>query len=249
MACGKGWAVGSSSQNAYSETWFDLFLANQDDEKTARETAFLSTVLPARAGASVLDVCCGYGRHAISLASKGYTVLGIDRDAEVIRRAQLRCALPNVTFQILDMIHLDELAADHFDAVISMWQSFGYFEASANRRVLASMANRLRLDGRLVLDIYNRDFFVDRQEARTTTVQDTTVTTHQRLDGTRLHVELEYVDRGTRDVFDWQVFTVDSIRELADHVDLRPIVICSGFDACAAASDENPRMQVVLGRR
>ena len=34
-----------------------------------------------------------------------------------------------------------------------MWQSFGYFDATENERVLASFARRLRRGGRLVLDL------------------------------------------------------------------------------------------------
>ncbi len=244
----KGHVVEHSTPNAYSDTWFDLFLADQDADQTAREIAFLTTILPSRVGARVLDVCCGYGRHAMPLAGKGYTVLGIDRHPEVIRRAQRRCDLPNATFTAHDMTRLDELPED-FDAVICMWQSFGYFDASTNRRVLASMANRLRSGGRLVLDIYNRDFFVDRQEVRTTTIHDTKVTTRQRLDGGRLIVELDYQGRSERDVFDWQVFTVDAMRELAGHVELILRVACSGFDASVAASDGTPRMQLAFAKR
>lgn len=88
-----------STPNAYSETWFELFLADQDNDKTASEVEFLATILPSRVGARVLDVCCGYGRHAIPLAGRGYTVLGIDRDPEVIWRAQHRCEQPNATFR------------------------------------------------------------------------------------------------------------------------------------------------------
>lgn len=111
------------------------------------------------------------------------------------------------------------------------------------------MADRLRSCESLVLDIYNRDFFVCRQGARTTTVQGTKVTTQQRLDGTRLHVELDYLDCGTRDVFDWQVFTVDAIRELAGDVGLSLLVACSGFDAGVAVHEGDPRMQLVFEKR
>jgi SAM-dependent methyltransferase len=243
--CRKGYAVEHSAPNAYSDTWFELFLAHQDNDKTAHELKFLTTILPNREGARVLDVCCGYGRHAIPLAGRGYTVLGIDRDPEVIWRAQHHCAQPNATFKVHDMSRLDELPRD-FDAVICMWQSFGYFDASTNRRVLAAMAERLRSRGSLVLDIYNRDFFLGRQGARTTTVQGIRITTQQRLDDTRLHVELGYLDRGTRDAFDWEVFTVDSIRELADHIGLSLLVACSGFDAGVPVHDGDPRMQLVF---
>jgi SAM-dependent methyltransferase len=240
--------VGDRAPNTYSESWFDLFLGDQESGKTTQEIAFLAAVLPKPDGASVLDVCCGYGRHAIQLAKQGYTVLGIDRDPEVIRRAQALTDAASVTFRTYDMTRLHELS-DQFDAVICMWQSYGFFDSPTNERVLRVMADRLRPGGRLVLDIYNRDFFLDRQGVRTTTVRGTRVKTRQRLKGDRLIVELDYVERGESDVFDWQVFTPSSMSELAGRIGLILLVACSEFNPEVAPTDSNPRMQLVFQQR
>ena len=37
-----------------------------------------------------------------------------------------------------------------------MWQSFGFLDAASNERQLALIGAKLRDDGHLVLDIYNR---------------------------------------------------------------------------------------------
>ena len=39
------------------------------------------------AGASVLDVACGQGRHMRWLAEQGHAVLGVDRSAEALQTA------------------------------------------------------------------------------------------------------------------------------------------------------------------
>jgi SAM-dependent methyltransferase len=39
------------------------------------------------AGAEVLDLACGRGRHMRWLSSQGYAVLGVDRDAQVLAQA------------------------------------------------------------------------------------------------------------------------------------------------------------------
>jgi 2-polyprenyl-3-methyl-5-hydroxy-6-metoxy-1,4-benzoquinol methylase len=85
--------------NAYTETWFELFLAHQDTNQTAREVAFLRRNLPQHEINNVLDVCCGYGRHAGPLADTGYRVLGIDRDPQVIAHAHATHASPNLSFR------------------------------------------------------------------------------------------------------------------------------------------------------
>ncbi len=243
------WIDGLSSPaetNRYSAAWFELFLADVDSAQTAREVAFLVRNLPAPP-AAVLDVCCGSGRHAAPLADAGYDVLGIDRDASVIERAGAAHPAERLTFRMLDMTRLDELDGS-FDAVICMWQSFGYGDADTNAEVLRQMTARLHSGGRLVLDIYNRDFFESRQGERETTQRGEAIRTRQRLEDDRLIVALDYLDRGERERFDWQVFTSESIAALADRCGLRVLVACTDFDERVPPSIDQPRMQLVLER-
>ncbi len=71
-------------QNAYSATWHAVF-GTRPEEATAREVAFLARVLPS---GSVLDVCCGTGRHLAGLAALGHTVTGVEREPAVARAAR-----------------------------------------------------------------------------------------------------------------------------------------------------------------
>ena len=47
-------------------------------ERTAAEVEFIAGSLALEPGASVLDLACGYGRHAIGLARRGHRVTGLD---------------------------------------------------------------------------------------------------------------------------------------------------------------------------
>lgn len=232
------------SPNTYTPTWFELFLANQSPEQTVREVDFLTRVLP-EPPARVLDVCCGYGRHAAPLASAGYDVLGIDRDATATDRTRLLHDHERLTFLTHDMTRLRELTGT-FDAVICMWQSFGYHDAATNADILRDMTEPLSPSGRVVLDLYNRDFFVTREGERTTSQQAVEIVTRQHLDGDRLIVELEYRDRAEREAFDWQVFTPDTITALASSAGLDRVLACTSFDESQPPSPDTPRMQLVF---
>src|SRR5438034_4417740 len=70
--------------NEYSANWFDLFLRQIDPAQTAREIEFLCRQLQNAKFRSVLDVCCGGGRHAIWLSRHGYEVTAVDRDESVL---------------------------------------------------------------------------------------------------------------------------------------------------------------------
>lgn len=247
-SCHFAMASRDSEENTYSETWFELFLRQPDGEQTDLEVDFLKRQLPSSEFRTVLDLCCGYGRHAAPLAEAGYSVVGIDRDPGVVKRARALHDQERLTFRILDMTKLSELSGE-FDAVICMWQSFGYFDAATNADVLRQIAGHTRTGGRLVLDIYNREFFETKQGTRTSEQHGVKVATTQRMQGDRLIVELEYVEKQQWDVFDWQVFTEETIAGLAQICGLHATLACADFDETIQPSHDRPRMQLLFEKR
>jgi len=172
----------------------------------------------------VLDVPCGTGRHLRALGAIGYQVTGVDNDPAVI---------PPV---LGDLRELDSLLAD-FDAVINLWQSFGYFEAAENERVLGSFARRLRSGGRLVLELQNRAFFAPRspaeRELRAGIVERSTLVAGRR------RCEIDYGD-GQVDVHEWQLYEPEELLELGAAYGLVQILI--------EASPDEPAMRLVFER-
>jgi len=108
--------------------------------------------------ARVLDVPCGYGRHAIVLAGEGYDVVGLDLSevqlAEAHRRAARTGAAPR--FDQGDFRALPYPDAS-FDAALNLFTSFGYLGDAGDARVLAELHRVLRPGGRLVLETMHRD--------------------------------------------------------------------------------------------
>ena len=237
--------VDEGDVNAYSDAWFRFFLEAPDAGQTLREVEFLRRNLPGERYRRILDACCGYGRHAIPLARAGYEVMGIDRNPEVIARAVTVAGPDGPSFVTWPMERIGDLNFRP-DAVICMWQSFGYFSAEGNSDVLAQIGAMLSPGGRLVMDIYHRGFFDTRQGTRTSQVGDIDLVTTQTVTGDRLWVELDYGDGG--DVFEWQVFTPDEFVAEAGRHGFTPKVACTGFDETNAPSADSPRMQFVLER-
>ena len=79
--------------NVYTRQWFSTFLGRIDAAIVEREVAFLRRQLPA--GARVLDLCCGPGRHAGPLSNAGYRIIGLDRDANALIDAARSASKPN----------------------------------------------------------------------------------------------------------------------------------------------------------
>lgn len=142
------------------DEWFTSFfdaayVAQLREEKppaqTRREVDFLVRALRPAPGARILDVPCGYGRHASALARRGFRVVGVDLSRAMIAEARRRFAPgPRLTFVRRDMRRI--AFRDEFDAVINLYTSFGYFTPAQNQAVLRRMARALRPGGTLLVD-------------------------------------------------------------------------------------------------
>lgn len=110
--------------------------------------------------AEALDVACGIGRHAVSLAERGVDTLGIDLSPEYVERARERAAEAGVaetaSFATADMRDLDAVGGT-YDLVLNVWTSFGYYDATTNREVLEGMYRRVADGGVLVIEITNKE--------------------------------------------------------------------------------------------
>ena len=226
--------------HTYSRQWFTTFLGTIDESLVAREVAFIERQIgPAR---SVLDLCCGPGRHSAPLAERGYHVVGLDLDDAALRDAQRRTR--RTVFIRGDMRRLP-LASSSVDAVLCMWQSFGHFDTDTNTATLAEMARVLRPGGRLVLDVYHRDFHAARVGERTIERDGARVREQRSMANGRLRAVLTYED-ASDDVFDWQLYVPDEIAELGEVSGLKLELACAEFDETIVASAAHPRMQLVF---
>ncbi len=129
-------------------------------QATQREAAFIADVLGIKPGMQVLDLGCGYGRHAMELAARGHHVVGLDLSLPLLIRgadeAQRRGL--NINFVHGDM---RELTFDaQFDGAYCVFSTFGYFDDETNKRVAVNLARALKPGAKLVIDVLNRDYVI-----------------------------------------------------------------------------------------
>ena len=236
--------------NAYSSLWFDLFMPLQTEELTHKDVAFLARQLPLSRHQRLLDLCCGYGRHALLLAERGYQVTGLDRDEAAIVEAQRRAAQTGqtITYLVGDMRQVGNVSGE-FNAVINMWQSFCYFDEATNADLLRHIQRKLTPGGRFVIDMYNRAYYESHQGSHHREINGMSVESSTFLQGNRLHSVLQYTDAsGERggDHFEFQVFTPDEFCTLAVACRFAPLLACAWSDENIAPSSDVARMQIVL---
>ncbi|GIG86276.1 class I SAM-dependent methyltransferase [Plantactinospora endophytica] len=235
--------------NNYSRRWFDVFEATHP--YTGNEVDFLVRWLPNPPYRRILDVCSGRGRHVVPLARLGYQAVGVDRDEEAIgyaRRRALESGAERATFLRYDVRDLAAVPGV-FDGVVVLWQSFGFLSPAENARLLSDIADKLTPAGRVVLDLYNPDWWHRHQGVGTTERGGRIVHSASVLDGTRLRVSLSYDGDDDTDEFEWQLFTVDQITRMADRVGLGTRLVCTEFHEAKPPTEDDRVVQVVLERR
>jgi SAM-dependent methyltransferase len=144
-------------EKVFNEDYLRL-LPHDIAEQTTREVQFLSYHMGVPLKGRVLDLCCGFGRHTIELARRGYDMVGLDLSLPLLQRALADAQRRNL---IIKFIHGDmrQLNFDAiFDGVICMHTSFGYFSDQNNLKVLQGIWRALKPGGRFLVEVINRDF-------------------------------------------------------------------------------------------
>ncbi len=141
----------------------------ENESNTRKDIDFVVEFAQLRPEDSVLDLCCGQGRHTLELASRGFSHLtGIDRSRYLIRLARKRARQQGVHIQFSEgdarKVRLPERS---LDCVLLMGNSFGYFEREADDvAVLESVKRVLKSEGKLVLDIVDGGWMKSHFEPR-----------------------------------------------------------------------------------
>ena len=130
----------------------DFWRAAMTPEATRAEAAFLAERLLLSPGSRVLDVPCGDGRLALSLAERGCRVTGVDISEEFLSagRARAEARGLDVTWRRAEMRDLPW--REEFDAAYCAGSSFGYLDDAGNADFLSAVARTLLPGGRFFLD-------------------------------------------------------------------------------------------------
>lgn len=146
-------------------------------------------------GDSVLDLCCGPGRHAISLAKRGFTVTAVDRTSFFLEKGKQRAKSEklDIEFVLQDMLSFKR--PESFDLALNLWTSFGFFDRKEDDLiVLDNIYQSLKSGGVCLIDLFGKE----------TLAEDFQPTTSDELaDGTILVQRHKIFDNWTRIRNEW----------------------------------------------
>jgi SAM-dependent methyltransferase len=124
-------------------------------ESTSREVDRLITTLKLTPDDRIVDLGCGYGRHSLELARRGFQVVGVDLSGDLIAQARERAERAGVAVELLQS-DLRELRFEaEFDAAVNLFSgAIGYLEnEQENRRLFEVVARLLRPGGRHLMHV------------------------------------------------------------------------------------------------
>lgn len=141
----------------YKKIW-TLDIQNQSwVEDTKRQVDFLIERLDLKGTERVLDLACGFGRHSLELARRGFEVTGVDITPAYIQYAQAQAQAERLPARFICADIRDLEWSEQFDVVLNMADgAIGYLESEEeNLKTFRVISNALKPGGKHFMDIMN----------------------------------------------------------------------------------------------
>ena len=173
-------------------------------------------------GGSLLDLCCGPGRHAVEFAQRGFRVTGVDRSSFLLGRAREHASQTGASIEWVQEDMRRFLRPATFDLACSLFTSFGYFkDEREDLEVLRNIYQCLKEAGVLVIDVVGKERLARTwQNTMCTELADGSLVVQRpqlRSDWCRIHAEWVLVKGERARSFSFE-HTIYSGRELKDRL-------------------------------
>jgi SAM-dependent methyltransferase len=140
------------ARSFFTGTFVELWLRAMPEEQTRREADFVEKALRLPAGARVLDVPCGGGRHSLELAARGYRVTGVDISAEFLTAARSGAAARGLGVAWEERPMQELPWQGEFDGALCLGNSLGGLDDDALVAFFRTVARALKPGARFVVD-------------------------------------------------------------------------------------------------
>jgi SAM-dependent methyltransferase len=130
---------------------------------TRAECDLICHMIELQPSQAVLDLACGHGRHALELSKRGFgPISALDFSVEALEYARRAAVETRTSVRWVqgDMRQLE--FREQFDVVLNAYNSLFYWDDETHLGILRGIHRALRPDGRLWLDVYNRDYMTAR---------------------------------------------------------------------------------------
>ena len=203
------------SKRFFEESWPKISQGFESEADAQSEIGWILGHVRPQAGARVQDAPCGFGRHSLALARRGFKVTGVDLSETELGRARERARAAGLTLTLVRQDMRDMEFAGEFDLALNLFSSIGYFSDDEDRLLLDRFCMALRPGGGFVLDTRNRDHFIRHYPGEeTVTVPGTTVRIKNTFDFTTSRLRQDWYLEGQDRALDELEIRLYSAHEL-----------------------------------
>ena len=135
----------------YKDIWKSIIPA----ELTPREVNFMLTYFKLQPGNRVLDLMCGYGRHAIALAKAGMDVTAVDNLTEYIDEINKTRDAEKLQVTTIRQSIIDYKPKGQFELVICMGNSLNFFDSNDVMKIFSMVSSCLVTGGHLLINSWS----------------------------------------------------------------------------------------------
>lgn len=211
------------------------------------EIDFILSHISLRAGARILDMGCGPGRHSLELAKRGYKVIGIDPSAAMIAAARSRARESNLNLDFFQARGEDFITTQSFDASICLFTSLGQMANEQDNHALVDRVYQiLRPGGYFAVEIPNREWVrhnLKTNERFGNESHYTQIARHYEPEEHIVEEVFNVVSPENEQIFllRYRVYNQDELLKLLNKAGFQVFETCGGYDGAPLDAD-NPVM-------
>lgn len=150
----------ANSSDWYKKGW-SLDIKEQSwTENTKEQVDFIIKALGLRGKEKILDLACGYGRHSLEFARRGYSVTGVDITPVYIEDARKTAQEEHLNAEFICEDIRNVHFFEEFDVVLNMGDgAIGYLEnEEENNKIFDVITRACKSGGMSFMDIQSGDY-------------------------------------------------------------------------------------------
>ena len=144
--------AGNINNSFFDGYYKDIWRVLIPEALTKAEVDYLVNSARLKPGSKVLDLMCGYGRHALSLARQGINVTAVDNLADYINEIKEIAGKENLPVTALQENVLQFQSGDEHDLVICMGNSTSFFNKDDSEKIFSGIRASLKENGKFIFN-------------------------------------------------------------------------------------------------
>jgi cyclopropane fatty-acyl-phospholipid synthase-like methyltransferase len=148
-------------ENEISDNWYEDFFQGINceiwekvipTEVTRQEVDFLLSELHLQKGQRILDIPCGFGRHAIEFSKNGLNVTGIDISETFIKGLTEKVISEKLNIKAIQADILTVQINEKFSGAVCLGNSFGYFNFDRMKLFVEKVSSCLEPGAKFIIN-------------------------------------------------------------------------------------------------